>query len=179
MILNKSCLSLMGLFLIIVFDSCGLKELHDSRDEIVNFIKEAQDKSIELFDGWNIVERNDGYVFNYKDKEHTLLIIDHEEMGLMFKEIFPKQDSTFYPLKEILKRSDNYPFKVNDFPDKVMLFKELKVNRVESISELKLIMFINDHFTIIYSQIGTDIRALSRFKEYTEYDNYWYYYLKD
>ena len=179
MILNRSCLSLMGLSLITVFDSCGLKDLHDSRDEIVDFIKEAQDKSIELFDGWNIFERNDGLVFNYEDGEHTLLIIDHNEMGMMFKELFPKQDSTFNPLIEILKRSDNYPFEVDDFPDKVMLFRELKVNRVESISELKLIMFINAHFTIIYSQKGTDIRALNRFKEYAKYDNYWYYYLKD
>lgn len=179
MTLRKTYLSLIGLFLLFAIDSCGQKNKHDSKEEILILIKNAQTKSIEIFDGWNIWERSNGIVFNYEDKEYELLIISNEEKGLMFKEIFPKQDSTFYPLNEIDSRSGHYPFKVTDFPDKISLFKELKVNRVESISELNLIMFINEHFSVIFSKKGTDIRKLRRYKEYTEYDNNWYYYLKE
>jgi hypothetical protein len=179
MILRKSYFPLIGLFLLFSIDSCGQKGNHDSKEEILSFIEKAQTKSLEIFDGWDIWERSDGIVFNYKDKVHVLLIINYEEKGYMFKEIFPKQDSTFFPLNEIDDRSGNYPFKVADFPDKIFLFKELKVSHVESISELNLMMFINENFSVVFSQKGTNIKELNRYKAFTEYDNYWYYYLKE
>jgi hypothetical protein len=179
MMLRNLYLSLIGLFLIFSIDSCGQKSNYNFKEEVLSFIKKAQTKSLEIFDGWDIWERSDGIVFNFKDKVHVLLVIDNEEKGYMFKEIFPKQDSIFYSLDEIEGRSGHYPFKVNDFPDKIFLFKELKVSRVESISELNLIMFINENFSVVFSQKGTNIKELTRFKGFTEYDNYWYYYLKE
>lgn len=178
MILKKSYFSLIGLFLLFFIDSCGQKSNHNSNEEILSFIEKAQNKSLEIFYGWDIWERSDGIVFNYKDKAHILLIINSKEKGYMFKEIFPKQDSTFYPLNEIDERSGNYPFKVTDFPDKIFLFKELKVSHVQSINELNLMMFINENFSVVFSQNGTNIKELNRFKAFTEFDKYWYYYLK-
>lgn len=178
MILRKTYLSLIGFFLISITNSCGQKSNHDTKNEIHNFIKVAKTTSIEIFDGWSIWKRSDGFVFDYMDDEYRLLIIYNNKEKVLFKEIFPKQDSVFYPLNEIKSRTGHYPFDVTDFSDKVFLFKKLKVDCVNSIIEDSLTMFVNENYTIIYSENGTDIRELNRYKEYSKHDNYWYYYLK-
>lgn len=180
MILKKTYyFSLVGLFLISITNSCGQKNNHDSKNEINNFIKITQNEPIEIFEGWDIWERSDGFIFDFTDDKYRLLIVNKNKEKVLFKEIFPKQDSVFHPLIEMESRSDHYPFRVTDFTDKVFLFKKLKVDRVNSIIEDSLIMFVNENYTIIYSEKGTDIRELNRFKEYSKHDNYWYYYLKE
>jgi hypothetical protein len=178
LISNKSYLSIIGLFLLTIANSCDQKNSQVTKNEINSFIEMAQTESIEMFKEWDVFKRSGGFVFNFKDKVHVLLLISDEEKGLMFKEIFPKQDSVFSRLIEIEKRSIQYPFGVTDFGEKVHLYQKLKVDRVNSIIENCLILFINENYTIIYSEKGLDIRELNRFKEYSKYDNYWYYYLK-
>jgi len=169
-------ISLIGFLLISM--SCGQKGNQVTKDDIYDFIKITRTKPIEIFDGWDIWKRSDGFVFNYKDTVYVLLFIIHEEKELIFKEIFPQQDSAFYALDELDNRSSHFPFMVTDFSDKVFLFKNLKAERVNSIIEENLIMFVNEDFTVIFSRKGTDIRELNRFKEYSKYDNYWFYYVK-
>ncbi|MEZ5199174.1 MAG: hypothetical protein R2764_23165 [Bacteroidales bacterium] len=152
MILRKAYLSLIVLFSISITNSCGQESNHDTKKEIDTFIKIAQTKSIEIFDGWNIWKRSDGIVFDYMDDEYRLLIIYDNKEKVLYKEMFPKQDSAFYPLNEIESKSDYYPFEVIDFTDKVFLFEKLKVDRVKSIMEDGLIMFVNEDFSIIFSQ---------------------------
>lgn len=180
MILRKTYyLSLLGLFLFSITNSCGQKNNTASKNEINNFIKITQKESIEIFEGWNVWERSDGIVFDFMDNKYRLLVVCKNEEKVLFKEIFPKQDSVFYPLTEIENRSNYYPFRGTNFADKVFLFKKLKADRVNSIIEDSLIMFVNKNFSIIYSQKGTDIRELNRYKGYSKYDNSWYYYLKE
>lgn len=176
--LRRLFLPLIGLFLISITILCGQKSNNETNNEIYDFIKLAQTKSFETFDGWNIWKRNDGLVFDYLDNEYRLLIIFDEKEKVFFKEIFPTQDSIFHPLNEIDSRSEYYPFKVSDFSDKIFLFQKLNVDNVKSIIEDSLIMFVNEDFAVIYSQKGKNIRESSRFIEYLKYDNYWYYYLK-
>lgn len=178
MILRKAYLSLLVLFLISITYSCGQESDQDTKNEINTFIKIAQTKSIEIFDGWNIWKRSDGIVFDYMDDGYRLLIIYDNKEEVLYKEMFPKQDSVFYPLNEIESKSGYYPFEVIDFTDKIVLFNKLKVDRIKSIMEDGLIMFVNEDFSIIFSQKGTDIRELNRYKGYLEYDKHWYYYLK-
>ena len=180
MVLRKTYyLLLVGLFLISVTNSCGQKNTNTSKNEINNFIKITQNEPIEIFDGWEIWERSDGFVFEFTDYKYRLLVVDKNKENILFREIFPKQDSVFYPLIEMESRSGQYPFRVTDFAEKVFLFKKLKVDRVNSIIENSLIMFVNENYTIIYSEKGKDIRELNRFKDYLKHDDYWYYYLKE
>jgi len=171
--------SLIGLFMISTINSCGQKNNHDSKNKINSFIKIADNEPIEIFEGWYVWKRSGGFVFDFMDNEFRLLIVDKNKEDFVFKEIFPKQDSVFYSLLEIESRSDYYPFQCTDFSDKVILFKKLKVDQVNSINEDNLIMFVNEEFSIIYTQKGTDVREINRYKEYSKYDNNWFYYMKE
>lgn len=63
--LRRLFLPLIGLFLISITILCGQKSNNETNNEIYDFIKLAQTKSFETFDGWNIWKRNDGLVFDY------------------------------------------------------------------------------------------------------------------
>jgi len=172
-------LSLVGFFIMIATtNSCRLKNNRDSKNKINNFIKIAKNEPVEIFEGWNIWERSDGFVFDFMEYKFRLLIVNKNKEDFLFKEIFPKQDSVFHSLLEIKSRTDHYPFRTTDFSDKVFLFKKLKVDQVNSINEDSLIMFVNEGFSIIYTQKVTDVRELNRYKGYSKYDCNWYYYLK-
>lgn len=179
MILGKTYFILIVLFLMSITSTYGQKNMHCDLNEITDFIKITQNESVEIFQGWNIWKRSDGFVFDYLDIEYRLLIINDDKEEVLFKEIFPVQDSVFYPMNQIDSRSGYYSFEVNNFNDKVLLFEKLKVDRVKSEIEDGLIMFVNEDFIIIFSQKGTDIRALNKYDEYSRYDKHWWYYLKD
>lgn len=179
MILRRKHFSLVVLFLITITNSYGQKNKHCAENEINNLIKITENNSVEFFQGWNIWKRTDGVVFDYLDVEYRLLIISDDKDEVLFKEIYPKQDSVFYPMNQIDSRSGYYSFEVTNFKDKVLLFEELKVDHVKSVIEDGLIIFVNEGFTTIFSQRGTDIRALNKYNEFSRYDKHWWYYLKD
>ena len=159
--------------------SCGQKNKHDSKSRIFSFIKIAKNEPVEIFEGWNIWKRSGGFVFDFMDNEFRLLIVNRNKEDFVFKEIFPTQDSAFYSLLEIESRSDYYPFQCTDFSDKVLLFMKLKADQIISINEDSLIMFVNEDYSIIYTQKGINVRELNRYKDYSKYDNNWFYYLKE
>ena len=175
-ILIKVYLLLISFFLISI--TCTHKCNHDNKDDVYNFIKTAQTKPIKIFEGWSIMKRSRGFIFNYNDTVHILMFIIHENKELMFKELSPQQDSVFYSLDVLENRTDRYPFKDNNFSDKLFLFIELNIDDVNWIVEDSLSMFVNEDFVVIYSQKEKDIRELSRFKEYSKYNTHWYYYKK-
>jgi len=179
MILRKTYVLLIGLFLIFITNSCGQESNQSTREDPFNFIELAQANPIEIFDEWNIWKRSDGYIYDYIDLNYRFLIIIDNKEKYLFKEIFPLQDSTFHSLDEIESRSGQYPFKVTNFSDKIILFRKLNIDYVKSITEDSLIMFIDEGFNVIYSQRGFDITRTIRFKGYTKYDNFWYFFLKD
>jgi hypothetical protein len=171
-------LSLAVFFVTLTINSCGQKNNNDRKNRISNFIKIAKNEPIEIFENWNVWKRSDGIVFDFMNNKYRLLVVNKKDDYFLFKEIFPKQDSVFHSLLEIESRSDHYPFHATNFSDKVFLFKKLKVDQVNSIIEDSIIMFVNEDFSIIYTQKGTDVSALNRYKEYSKYDSNWYYYLK-
>jgi len=178
-LIRKKNLSLMIFLLTIVLTACGQGNNNVRKNEISNFIKIAKNEPLEIFENWNVWKRSDGIVFDFMNNKFRLLVVNKKDDFFLFKEIFPKQDSVFHSLLEIESRSDHYPFHATNFSDKVFLFKKLKADQVNSIIEDSLIMFVNEDFSIIYTQKGTDVRALNRYKEYSKYDSYWYYYLKE
>lgn len=178
MLIRKYHHSLTFFLIIITLNSCGQGNNNVRKDRVCNFIKIAKNEPVEIFENWNVWKRSDGIVFDFMNNKFRLLAVNKKDDLFLFKEIYPKQDSIFHSMLEIESRSDHYPFHTTDFSDKVVLFKKLKVDQVNSIIEDSLVMFVNKDFSIIYIQKGTDVRELKRYKEYSKYDSNWYYYLK-
>lgn len=159
-------------------ESCGQNVSNETEQKIIKFIEKVQDEPINIFADFNIWKRNDSFIFDYKDeKEYRLLFVYDEKGQIFYREIFPKQDSVFYPLIEIENRLDKYPFKDADFTAILSLFKKLRIIRTNSFVEDDIIVFVvNDSSFIVYSANGRDIREMNRYSKYLKYNDYWYFY---
>ncbi|MFA5974076.1 MAG: hypothetical protein WC780_17140 [Lentimicrobiaceae bacterium] len=139
---------------------CSLKK------EINNLIRLNEKESLEIFDSWDIWKRSSGYVFDYEDAKYRILVIFDNKENMLFKEMFPLQDSVFSPLSEIENRKGDYPFITSNFANKVHLFRLLNVDQLISRPEEGITMFKAEGYTIIYSKTGNDVIGLSKYKEY-------------
>lgn len=174
MLIKKNQILLITVLLLIaVTYSCREKK---STENVKDTIMLLQNESINIFNGWEIWKRSNGLVFDFKARKYRFIVIADSIDNLLLKEIFPGKDSVFYSINDIKYRKDSYPFNTESIFDKVKLFNKLKVIRVNFIND-DLIMFINDNYSIIYSNCENDLRELNNsYKGYTKYNDYWYYY---
>jgi len=162
------------IILIILFQGCNLKDLPSEVKEIYSLNK---GRDFSAFENWNVYLREgttNVYVFDYKviDKiDARYLIVDKD--SLMFKQIFPKQDSLFYTLNPDSSYNGMSLLNVDLYLD----FKSLGVDAIFYVQKNKMFLLKKDKITLVRTMKPSDsISDGVQFINYKKIDPYWFYY---
>ncbi|WP_081782494.1 hypothetical protein [Prolixibacter bellariivorans] len=163
-------------FLLLIFQNCDTKEFPLEVKKIYSSNKE---KPFSEFENWNIYLRggkNDVYVFDYmlNDKiEARYLVTDGEPV--MFKRIFPFQDSVFFSLnKDSLHR---YSGKSIISKKLYLDFKSLGIDAIFYRPKEKLFLLKKDKVTLVrtvepQNRLSDSLRVVN----YKKIDPHWFYF---
>lgn len=171
-----------NLYILLLCLIIGCKGNIDKNESISakDFLELEKNKEISNFRNWQIYPRKDSgapYLFDYfSDDEFVsrFFIIENEEEQVLYKQIFPKQDSVFQELGGNIK-------------DTILLtqyiyteFKSLNVNSLKYMYEYDLFLLNADCFSVIYSENGINsLSNINRFSNYKKFNAHWFYYEKE
>ena len=163
------------LLLLVIFQNCNSNEF-DS--DIKKTYFRNKDKDFSKFENWNIYLRegkSNVYILDFElnDKnEARYLIIDND--SIIFKRIFPLQDSIFYLLNtDSLHRPSG---KCLLSMDLYLNFKSLGIDAMFYKEKEKLFMLEKDKFTLVHSVKPVEsIYNGRQFLNYKKIDMYWFY----
>ncbi len=136
-------------------------------------------KEFSCFRNWNIFLREgskEAYVFDYNKNDQTIsrFLIAETGDSVVYKQIFPDQDTLFRCLKaDTLCESEIIT--LNHYLD----FKSLKVDALSYIEKNDLFLIEVDDQSLIYSIKALEsLSDISRFSSYNKIDEHWFYYKK-
>lgn len=146
--------------------------------DIEMVLQQSKDIPIEIFSGLSIWKRNEGYVIDSVNNNCRFLVIQKNN-ELLFKQLFPEQDTAFHDLNTLYHRQEKYRSAILAFPDLINYFRKLDFDQIISIKNDLVILMVRDDFNLIYTKNEFDNKTTERFRYYTKYDKNWYFYKKD
>lgn len=138
-----------------------------------------KDKEFSCFRNWNVFLRDgnkEAFIFDYieNDQAKSRFLVTESKDGVIYKQIFPEQDTIFHNLKADTLCESNI-ITLNLYVD----FKALKIDALSYIQENDLFLIKVDDQTIIYSiKARENLSDISRFSNYKKMDAHWFYYEK-
>jgi len=163
------------LILLLIFQNCNSNEFPS---EIKKTYFRNKDKDFSKFENWNIYLREgktNVYLLDYvlNDKiEGRYLIIDKD--SIIFKRIFPHQDSMFYLLNtdSLHRQCGKISLSMNLF----LNFKSLEIDAMRYNQKEKLFLLKNDNFTLVRTMKPMEVISNgTQFLNYKKIDLYWFY----
>lgn len=154
----------------------------DIPDEIREFYLKNKDRDFKEFLNWKIYPRetdNKSLIFDFCNDDDKILfrffvIAENERNEVLYKQVFPNNDSLFHSLKKNTKDFD--------YPINIELYKSFMSLEIDALCYLPgnslILVRLNETISLIYSGPKQDITEMPQFNGYQKIDSHWFYYMK-
>lgn len=163
------------LFLIFGFYNCNSYESSSSIEQIYNLNK---GKDFSEFENWTIFLReneSDTYIFDSmpNDKVEARYLVVSKD-SLLFKRIFPFQDSIFHSLNAYCSEKQNAKgaFDLDLYSN----FKALNVDVISYQQNDSLYLLKKAGIVLLHTKGSTDISTIKQYSNYKKIDANWFYF---